>query len=951
MKFTEGAAAKSAAEVGSDPAIASEKESDAVSQGADLAAQSVSGPAGPDDDGAEAGRGGAAVPPPGEPPPAAATFGAGPAEGGEGGEGGAGDPGAAGASAAPADEAGDQVVSNAEFAAAIFRAVPEGASAVVCSLRGDPAAARGWPAQPLSDVDTVCPRGNNNYLNGSSFYPDADGEVKARKSSFAACHALMLDDLGTKVAMDRLGEFEPSWLIESSADNHQAGIILDPPLVNAEDAERLLKAIVVAGLCDPGSTGPTSRWLRLPVGVNGKPKHADEHGAPFRCGLKQWRPERRYTVEQVMAGLKLELPTAAQDTATQQASTEADAEDDDAGDDVFIPAAAENPVIAALKKRDLYKASLGSGKHDVTCPWVDQHTDKLDSGAAYFEPSDDYPVGGFVCLHSHRDKYHIAQLLEELGVPHPEAQHKAVIRVLPGDMSRVVRAAEKQLAQRGRHYQHGGLIVSISTDPASGDTKIVPTSLPALTKELSQAVRWEKPDGRSKGPVACDPPQRHLSILYDAQHFDHLPVLAGLARQPYFRETDGVLITRPGYDTVSQRYGVFDPRQFDIPEPTPEAARAALAMLQDLIAEFHFVAPHDQAAALSAMLTASVRTTLGYAPAFHVQAPVFASGKTLLCDVIGAFAGPGPNLKVSYPTTSEEASKTLLSLLLTGPAVIEFDDMDGDWTPHGIVKRALTAEKVTERILGLSKTATVSTRTLFLGSGNNVGPVRDLLRRVLTIHLDPRCATPATLRYNGNPVEKVRKARGQYVAAALTIILAWRKAGCPRPEAEHIATFGGAWSDYCRWPVMWLGLPDPATALLQQVKHDPDGDALAGLMTEWRKVFWSTAVTVRKVVEEAEDGHPDLLDALREFPVVERGEINRSKFGWVLKKNANRIVGGYEFQRTEADGRTAWRVVPATPPQFTAVPPSPASPPSTGPVAESAPDGGGDAEAGSGGAA
>lgn len=37
-------------------------------------------------------------------------------------------------------------------------------------------------------------------------------------------------------------------------------------------------------------------------------------------------------------------------------------------------------------------------------------------------------------------------------------------------------------------------------------------------------------------------------------------------------------------------------------------------------------------------------------------------------------------------------------------AVIEFDNMDGDWAPHGVIKRVLTAEMVTERILGLSKT-------------------------------------------------------------------------------------------------------------------------------------------------------------------------------------------------------------------------------------------------------
>ena len=82
----------------------------------------------------------------------------------------------------------------------------------------------------------------------------------------------------------------------------------------------------------------------------------------------------------------------------------------------------------------------------------------------------------------------------------------------------------------------------------------------------------------------------------------------------------------------------------------------------------------------------------------------------------------------------------------------------------------------------------------------------------------------------------------------------------------------------------WLGYPDPATALLEQIKHDPDSDSLAWLMTEWMKAFSSAPVTVRKAVERAEQTHPDLLDAIREFPVEEKGSINRSKLGWVLKK-------------------------------------------------------------------
>jgi hypothetical protein len=80
-------------------------------------------------------------------------------------------------------------------------------------------------------------------------------------------------------------------------------------------------------------------------------------------------------------------------------------------------------------------------------------------------------------------------------------------------------------------------------------------------------------------------------------------------------------------------------------------------------------------------------------------------------------------------------------------------------------------------------------------------------------------------------------------------------------------------------------------------------------MTEWRAVFGSTPTTVRKAVEVAIHNQPNLLDAMREFPVEERGEINRSKLGWLLKKYADRIVGGLEFQQAKADGRTAWRVV------------------------------------------
>jgi hypothetical protein len=114
-----------------------------------------------------------------------------------------------------------------------------------------------------------------------------------------------------------------------------------------------------------------------------------------------------------------------------------------------------------------------------------------------------------------------------------------------GGHMNVPRTAEKELANRGRHYQAGGLIVSVSTDPASGDPSIVPISASALTRELSVAATWEKFDKRAEGWVRCDPPARHTGILFDSQTCRCLPPLAGVARQPYFRESDGARRSAP----------------------------------------------------------------------------------------------------------------------------------------------------------------------------------------------------------------------------------------------------------------------------------------------------------------------------------------------------------------------------------------------------------------------
>jgi hypothetical protein len=580
------------------------------------------------------------------------------------------------------------------------------------------------------------------------------------------------------------------------------------------------------------------------------------------------------------------------------------------GDDVFTPAPIENPVLVALKDKGLYGRQLAPGRHRITCPWSHEHNDEAQSDAIYYGPNATHPVGGFHCEHPHADA-DIGQLLVHLGVKPESARCKAMIRSVAGELPRVLAAAERVLAAKGEYYQASGVVVCLKTNPTSGDISVEPVNEPALTKALSAAADWERYDARAKAWLRCDPIPRIVQMLLRGQSFDLLPVLDGLARQPFFRKVDGVLVTTPGYDPISKFYAAFDPAEFPLPEPTEAAARAALAELNALIGEFRFDSSIDRATTLSAMFTATVRPSLPVAPAFNITASASGSGKSYLASALAMFAGAGEPMNVSYPATSEEATKAMLSVLMTKPAVVLFDDLQHDWKAHGVMNRMLTSETISDRILGASRTGTVSTATFFMGTGNNIEPLQDMRRRVCTIALNARTASPATIRYTGSPVEAVSNRRGHHVGLVLTIIQAWQAAGCPKADVLSIATFGGEWADYCRHPLIWLGEKDPATSLIEQPLTDSTSETLGHLMAAWYDELRGKAVTVRKLVEtaEAKTSGP-LYEALTDLPVMERTEVNRGKLGWILKKNENRVINGLQIRKAPCSERTAWAVVP-----------------------------------------
>ena len=115
---------------------------------------------------------------------------------------------------APAVPAADLAkVTNADFIEAVFGKVQKGNSALICSDWRS----HSWWVDPKASGSgaRVCSE-HEQLLQLFHFKPDPDGTYHARKDSADGYQCLMLDDVGTKAARNGLGDFTPSWAIETS---------------------------------------------------------------------------------------------------------------------------------------------------------------------------------------------------------------------------------------------------------------------------------------------------------------------------------------------------------------------------------------------------------------------------------------------------------------------------------------------------------------------------------------------------------------------------------------------------------------------------------------------------------------------------------------------------------------------------------------------------------------
>jgi hypothetical protein len=296
------------------------------------------------------------------------------------------------------------------------------------------------------------------------------------------------------------------------------------------------------------------------------------------------------------------------------------------------------------------------------------------------------------------------------------------------------------------------------------------------------------------------------------------------------------------------------------------------------------------------------------APLHADDAPKMASGKTLLATIAGYIATGRAPAMMSQADDAESERKRLLAVLLEGAPIVVIDNVERPLKSDALCS-VLTEPLFTDRLLGLSKTATAPTNATFVATGNNIIIAGDLTARTIVCALDPVCERPEERRFKLDLHEWVPAHRDELVAAALTIVRAYLAAGEPmKGKLPNFARFED-WCRFVREPLVWLDMADPCLTRKRIEATDPIREKLTAILAAWAEVFPVAGATVAEAVRAAEEtvldpaspgssrhAYPALHESVRAI-AGERGRIDSRRLASFIRSHAGRIEDGKRFTR------------------------------------------------------
>lgn len=411
---------------------------------------------------------------------------------------------------------------------------------------------------------------------------------------------------------------------------------------------------------------------------------------------------------------------------------------------------------------------------------------------------------------------------------------------------------------------------------------------------------FTKYNGTKKDVVPVDPPDDILNALLQKGYW-HLPFCAGVINSPTLRP-DGTILDQPGYDHITKLW-LQDDENLTLPRinPTPskEEARAALGVLQELISEFPFTVDEkgrspSRSVSISAMLTALNRGAFDMAPVVMFDAPTPGSGKSYMVKLVSTMANGRPCPVITLSGNNDEDEKRLGALILEGVQMFSLDNCVYD--VGGPLMCQITEQPIVKiRILGRSEMPECEWRGLMFITGNNINYRGDMTRRGIRATLDALIEHPENRNFTLDPIQMVLANRGKYIAAAMTVALAYINSG-EKVKCPQVGSYG-QWSKFCREPLIWLGMDDPWDSAMESAEQDVEKNLVTRVIEQWVQLSGLTdtdtfridrGVKVREMISGG-NFNDDWNDLMIEISNSHGKEIDARKLGMWLRRNKGQV--------------------------------------------------------------
>ena len=482
------------------------------------------------------------------------------------------------------------------------------------------------------------------------------------------------------------------------------------------------------------------------------------------------------------------------------------------------------------------------------------------------------------------------------------------IQIYPGQSAKAADEISNFFAESKLLFDRGDAIVTVS-DGGKG-RQANSATIQYLAGTECSLVGY---DNRSQKLTDRDLSDKTANLILSRAGQGVFPKLSGIITAPTM-SADGRLIDTPGYDDLSKLLYVADPSDepIKIPNrPSQEQIASAVSVLMAPFEDFPMDGTESRSALFAALLTAPVRSGLPTSPCFAFDAPTQGSGKTKLALCIGALATGRVEPLLPPPNDDDETRKKLATEILSAKQVVIFDNIERQLSSP-VLAAFLTSPSWSDRILGSNAKVEGENRILVAITGNNLCVVGDLVRRTLTIRIDPKIEASEVWRreFPFDPLDHVINNRQKLVTAALTILQGFVQAGMPKGGVGNLASFE-QWDKLIRQCVIWVSdqgygkFCDPIKRLTESAINDPDHLKLRALLNAWHQNFGEEGMTVKQLIESI-----DMRPLITEVSADRSGYPDSRVFAGYLRKRLERIIDGLKLIRENGRANTSrWRVV------------------------------------------